>query len=71
MSQDEELYDEYGNRKERRHTFTEAELQEIKDRLLESIYADIGKSIVKKFLWVTGAVCAAAIAWLAGSGRLP
>ena len=34
--------------------FTDEEIAEIKDQLLESIYVDIGKSVVRKFLWVFG-----------------
>ena len=32
------------------------ELEEIKKYLLDSIYKDIGKSVVKKFLWVVGSI---------------
>lgn len=53
---------------ERRKNFTPSEIEDIKKQLLDSIYADIGKSIVKKFLWVTGAVALAALAWLSGKG---
>ena len=40
------------------------ELKAIKDQLLESIYADIGKSVVRKILWVGGAVILALFAWM-------
>ena len=33
------------------------ELEVIKKQLLDSIYQDIGRSVVKRFLWVLGAVC--------------
>jgi len=49
---------------ERRKKLTPAEIEDIKQQLLDSIYADIGKSVVKKFLWVAGSVGAAAFAWL-------
>ena len=55
---------------EGRRRFTEEEMLDIKEQLLESIYTDIGKSIVKKFLWVVGACCFALLAWLNGSGHI-
>lgn len=48
--------------------FTEAEIEAIKDAILSSIYEDIGRSLVKKILWATGAVLAAMLAWLAAKG---
>jgi hypothetical protein len=36
------------NIQERRKPLTETELDAVKEQLLESIYADIGKSLVKK-----------------------
>ncbi len=47
-----------------------AELDDLKEQLLESIYADIGRSIVKKVLWILGAVAVAGFAWLAGKGHV-
>lgn len=47
-----------------------AELDDLKEQLLESIYADIGRSIVKKVLWVLGALAVAGAAWLAGKGHV-
>lgn len=44
-----------------RRRLSDEEIEAIKDQLLESIYADIGKSIVKKFLWVTGSLVAALV----------
>jgi hypothetical protein len=55
---------------ERRRNFTDDELAQLKEQLLESIYADIGKSLVKKILWVIGAILAAALAWLTGAGHI-
>lgn len=46
------------------------ELDNLKEQLLESIYADIGRSIVKKVLWILGAVAVAGFAWLAGKGHV-
>ena len=56
--------------KDRRKPLTDGELEAIRDQLLESIYTDIGESIVKKALWVFGALCFAAYAWLKGEGRI-
>ena len=53
-----------------RRSLTNEEIEDIKDQLLKSIYADIGKSVVKKFLWVGGAVVLAAFAWLMGKGHI-
>jgi hypothetical protein len=49
---------------------TQTELDDLKEQLLESIYADIGRSIVKKVLWILGAVAIAGFAWLAGKGHV-
>jgi len=49
---------------------TQEELTDLKEQLLESIYADIGKSVVKKVLWILGAVAIAGFAWLAGKGHV-
>ena len=55
---------------ERRRPLTPKEIENVKDQLLESIYADIGKSVTKKFLWVFGAVVLALLAWLTGAGHI-
>lgn len=49
---------------------TDAELEAIKAQLLESIYADIGKSVVKKALWILGSMVAAAVAALSATGHI-
>lgn len=54
----------------RRRKFTDEELEYLKEQLLESIYADIGKSIVKRFLWITGAVVGAFYAALSHKEKL-
>ena len=38
-------------------SLTPEELETIKKQLLDSIYQDIGRSVVKRFLWVLGAIC--------------
>lgn len=53
---------------------TEEQLNEIAeraaDRALEKVYANIGKSVVHKILWVAGAAALALAAWMKGSGKL-
>lgn len=49
-------------------SLTPEELQELRDLLLETIYADIGRSIVKKAIWVGGAILLALYAFLVGKG---
>ena len=40
------------------------------DRALAKVYEQIGRSVVKKVLWVIGAGALAVAAWLAGKGNL-
>jgi len=47
---------------------SDEELQSIKKQLLDSIYADIGKNVVRKILWVGGAIILALYAWLKAHG---
>lgn len=47
---------------------TPEQLEAIKQQLLDSIYADIGKSVVKKVLWITGASFVALVAWSKAHG---
>jgi hypothetical protein len=54
---------------ERRKPLTDGELEAIKAQLLESIYADIGKSVVKKALWIAGAMGVSALAALSATGH--
>tara|TARA_B110000977_G_C11026861_1_gene473552 strand:- start:1093 stop:1290 length:198 start_codon:yes stop_codon:yes gene_type:complete len=41
------------------------------EKALEKVYADVGKSVVKKFLWISGAVAIGLALWLSGNGGLP
>jgi hypothetical protein len=54
------------NDEEQKIVLTPEQVEALKQQLLHSIYADIGKNVVKKFLWVAGAVGATAIAWVNG-----
>jgi len=55
---------------ESRRRLSDQEIEEIKKQLLDSIYADIGKSVIKKVLWVGGIVLLAVFAWLAKDGKI-
>ena len=47
---------------------SDQELEAIKKQLLDSIYADIGKSVVNKVLWIGGAILLALYAWMSAHG---
>lgn len=40
------------------------------DAALERVYTNVGKSVVKSFLWLAGAATLAVTAWLNGAGHL-
>lgn len=52
---------------------TEEQIEAIAERAankaLEKVYAQIGRSVVTKFLWALGAATLAILAWLKGSGK--
>lgn len=52
---------------------SDEQVRAIKEAILASIYEDIGRSIVKKVLWIGGTALLAVFAWLAGHGyvKLP
>jgi hypothetical protein len=43
---------------------TPDEIDELKEMLLESIYADIGRNVVRKLLWIAAAVISTLFVWL-------
>ena len=47
------------------------DLDAIKEQLLESIYADIGRSVIKRILWVVGTVVFAVLVGLKFANKLP
>ena len=54
---------------ERRISGLSAEqIEAIKEAILASVYADIGRSLVSKVLWAIGAVLVALLAWLSAKG---
>ena len=54
-----------------RRSLTQEELDSIKEQLLESIYADIGRSVIKKVLWIVGTVIFAILVGLKFANKLP
>lgn len=55
---------------DRRQPLSPLELEAIKEQLLESIYADIGRSVVKKVLWVAGAVVGVLFVGFTAAGKI-
>lgn len=62
MSEEEQTIGPGGKR------LSDRDLEAIKKQLLDSIYADIGKSVVKKVLWIGGAIILALYAWMKAHG---
>ena len=44
------------------------DIERIKEAVLASVYEDIGRSVVKKLLWVVGAVFVALLGYLGAKG---
>jgi hypothetical protein len=63
---------EYPGEERRVPRFTDAEINLIADRAaeraLEKVYGEIGKAVLKKFLWVIGAAALAAYVWFTKGG---
>ena len=49
---------------------TDEQIRTIRDAVLAKVYEDIGRSLVKKILWVGGAVLFALFAWLVAHGYI-
>lgn len=49
---------------------SEEQIEVIKERILASVYEDIGRSLVKKIIWIAGAVLATLLAWAAAKGYI-
>lgn len=47
----------------------EAIAERAAERALQKVYAEIGKSVVSRLLWVAGAAVLAVAAWLKGMGK--
>jgi len=59
-----------GKERHKNAGITDEQLDAIKKRILASVYEDIGRSLVKKIIWIAGAVLAALLAWLAAKGYI-
>jgi len=49
---------------------TDEQVEAIKEAILASVYEDIGRSLVKKVIWVAGVVFTALLGWAAAKGYL-
>ena len=49
---------------------SDEQIEAIREAILASVYEDIGRSLVKKAIWVLGAVFAALLTWLAAKGYI-
>jgi hypothetical protein len=49
---------------------TDEQIEAIRERILASVYEDIGRSLVKKILWILGALLVALLSWLAAKGYI-
>lgn len=46
------------------------DIERIKEAVLASVYEDIGRSVVKKVVWIGGAVLAVVLGWGAAKGYI-
>jgi|TARA_R110002072_G_scaffold69056_1_gene167599 hypothetical protein len=60
--------------KENENCLTEADIDRIAekaaDRALEKVYAEVGKSVSKKLMWIMGVVSISLIVWLSSFGGI-
>ncbi len=49
---------------------TDEQLEAIKEQILASVYEDIGRSLVKKIVWLIGTMLFGLLAWLAAKGYI-
>lgn len=53
---------------------TEHEIEAIAERAaqraLQHVYAEVGKSVLKKLMWAIGTIATVVLMWLAGNGYL-
>lgn len=51
----------------------DARMEQIADlaakKALQNVYAEVGKSVVRKALWIIGVAALALLVWLTGTGR--
>jgi len=64
----------YDGKERRKNPLSDEQIDEIAERAaeraLEKVYEQIGRSVVKKALWIIGAGAIALAAFLAGKGHL-
>jgi hypothetical protein len=59
-----------GEERRKNAWLTDEQINYIRERILASVYEDIGRSLVKKILWILGALFAALLGWLAAKGYI-
>jgi hypothetical protein len=61
-----------GELEERRKNggLSDSQIEAIKDAILASVYEDIGRSLVKKVLWLLGAMFLGLLGWLTAKGYI-
>lgn len=64
------MTDEFQERRQN-SGLTDEQVEAVKEAILKSIYADIGRSLVRKVLWVGGAAIFALYAYLVSTGKAP
>lgn len=64
----------YNGPDRRKHEFPDELIELIAeraaDRAFEKVYADLGRNVTKKILWVVGAGALGLFVWLAGNGHI-
>ena len=59
-----------GDERRKNAWLTDEQIDYIRERILASVYEDIGRSLVKKILWILGALLVALLSWLAAKGYI-
>ena len=59
-----------GEERRKNSGLTDEQVDQIKEQILASVYEDIGRSLVKKAIWLLGALFAALLTWLASKGYI-
>lgn len=53
---------------------SEAEIEQlverVTERVVENFYAEVGRGVVKKFLWLVGMIAVGLAAWLGLTGKM-
>ena len=59
-----------GEERRKNSGLTDEQVDQIKEQILASVYEDIGRSLVKKAIWLLGALFAAMLTWLTAKGYI-